>query len=147
MRFAIVGCLMLAVSASGPAKPGRFEHISPQSSPCYAQTRDWRAWIEPGSQEPELVVVGTVTTPTGESWNVLTLGRTPWDAPPRQFIALEIRAMSDIVTDVVTTEDVRGRFRVPPTFGGAPAGGLVIIECNGKEVGRTFAKGPGNLPR
>jgi hypothetical protein len=109
------------------------------STPCYGSTKDWRAWIEQGATEPELVVAGIVTTPTGGSWNVLTLGRTPWDEPARQIVSLEIRGMSEIVTAAVTTEEVRGRFRLPPHFRGPSGTGTVIIECNGKEVGRTRA--------
>ncbi len=133
MRSLVFAC-SLAIAASpaiaGPADP------AVETTPCYGSTKDWDAWIQPGTFEPELVVTGEVTTPTGGSWNVLTLGRTPWDEPPRQVVDLQIRGMGEIVTNVVTTEVVRARFRVPPHFGGQSGAGMVIIECNGKEVGR-----------
>ena len=110
-----------------------------ETTPCYGSTKDWDAWIEQGTHEPELVVTGEVTTPTGGSWNVLTLGPTPWDEPPRQIVDLQIRAMGEIVTLAVETEQVRARFRVPPHFGRGQGAGTVIIRCNGKEVGRVPA--------
>lgn len=142
MRVALAGSLLLtaavwgAASASVPATDGPADSHS-----CYGSTKDWRAWIEQGPREPELVVAGVVTTPTGGSWNVLTLGQTPWDEPARQIVNLEIRAMGEIVTMAVTTEEVQARFRLPPSFGGPSGAGIVIIQCNGKEVGRVRVVG------
>ena len=128
---------LAAMQSMGAASPGE----AASKYPCYGKTKEWRAAIELGSREPELVVSGVVTTPTGSNWNVLTLGQTPWDLPVRQIVELEIRGMSDLVTNAVTTETVMGRFRLPPHFGGQPGGGLVVIRCNGKEVGRAWAAG------
>jgi hypothetical protein len=84
----------------------------------------------PGPEGPGLIVTGTVTTPTGGHRSVLTLGPTTHSDPPLQFVNLEIRARSEIVTQAVTTEEVRARFPALPRYG------AVIILCNGREVGR-----------
>lgn len=144
MWIAVSRCLLvIAAAGTATAAPGHPTNSTIESPPCYGSTKDWRAWIEPGSHEPELVVTGVVTTPTGGGWNVLTLGPTPWDEPPRQIVKLEIRAMGEIVTAAVTTEEVRARFRVPPHFGGASGTGMVMIQCNGREVGRVPAEARG----
>src|SRR5687767_4074785 len=100
--------------------------------PCYGTTRDWRAWIDamPGPERPKLIVQGVVTTPTGNNQPVLTLGPTLRSEPPQQIVNLEIRGRGDIVTSAVTTVEVRGRFPALPRYG------AVIINCNGREVGR-----------
>jgi hypothetical protein len=134
MRSAPFGVLLAMVLG---ALPTQSDAIA--STRCYASTKGWRAWIEPAANEPELIVTGVVTTPTGGSWNILTLGPTPWNEPPRQFVNLEIRAMGNIVTNAVTTETVKAHFRLPPHFGARSGRGLVIIQCNGKEVGRVLA--------
>lgn len=134
MRAVIPACAA-AIAAAVPV-PGHASGEAAETPACYGSTKDWDAWIEQGADEPELVVTGEVTTPTGGSWNVLTLGPTPWDEPPRQIVDLQIRAMGEIVTLMVTTEKVRARFRVPPHFGPGQDAGTVIIHCNGKEVGR-----------
>jgi hypothetical protein len=81
-------------------------------------------------ERPELVVSGTVTTPTGGHRTYLTLGPTLRSEPPQQIVNLEIKALGDIATMMVVTEEVRGRFRALPRYG------AVIIRCNGQEVGR-----------
>jgi len=133
---AIDRLLLIAAACAATAAAGQATKGAAKSYPCYADTKDWRAWISRGSGEPELVVAGVVTTPTGGSWNILSLGPTPWDDPPRQIANLEIRAMGEIATAAVTTEEVRARFRLPPHFGGPSGRGTVIVRCNGNEVGR-----------
>jgi hypothetical protein len=122
---------LLAV-ACAPLPPPDAPAPGVGDTPCYGSTRDWRAWVDamPGPQRPGLIVTGTVTTPTGGHRTVLTLGPTTRSEPPLQFVNLEIRAMGEIVTTAVTTEEVRARFPALPRYG------AVIILCNGREVGR-----------
>ena len=131
MRLALLAALTATACAAvpppeaPPAGPGG-------TTPCYGSTSNWRAWIDamPGTERPGLIVVGTVTTPTGGHRSVLTLGPTTRSEPPQQFVNLEIRAQGDIATQAVVTEEVRARFPALPRYG------AVIILCNGREVGR-----------
>lgn len=124
--------ITLLSAACAPLPPPEEAGPSPSRHPCYGATRDWRAWVDamPGPERPGLIVTGTVTTPTGGHRSVLTLGPTTRSDPPQQFVNLEIRALSDIATAAVTTEEVRARFPALPRYG------AVIILCNGHEVGR-----------
>jgi hypothetical protein len=116
---------LLAASAQPPSAGAR------NAYPCYATTRDWKAWIETGSKtgKPELVVSGTVTTPSGNNRKTLVLGPKRGD-PPEQVVDLQIKGIGNIATAVVETEEVRGRFPALPRYRG------VIVTCNGGEIGR-----------
>lgn len=104
---------------------------------CYGTTSDWRAWIDamPGPEPAGLIVVGTVTTPTGGNRLALTLGPTLRSEPPQQIVNLEIRREGDAATQAVVTQEVRARFPALPRYG------AVIIRCNGEEVGRVSPVG------
>lgn len=102
------------------------------NQPCYGSTSNWRAWIDamPGPEPAGLIVVGTVTTPTGGNRLSLTLGPTLRSDPPQQIVDLQIRREGDMATQAVVTQEVRARFPALPRYG------AVIIHCNGQEVGR-----------
>ena len=131
MRLILLAPLLLAMSPA-PSVGQERGRAPMQTAPCYASTKDWRAWIDatPGPQGPGLVVSGVVTTPTGGHRTSLTLGPTLRSEPPQQIINLEIKAQGDIATMMVVTEEVRARFPALPRYG------AVIIRCNGQEVGR-----------
>ena len=125
---------VLATVACGyaAAQPSRSEGNQTRIYPCYGATSDWKAWIEasPDDGRLELVVSGTVTTPTGNNRRLLLLGPTTRSDPPHQFLDLQIKGIGNIATTIVHTEEVQGRFPALPRYG------AVIITCNGHEVGR-----------
>ena len=117
------GMSSLEPNSSGPTEP----HY-----PCYGRTSDWKAWTEPNpdSGRLELVVSGTVETPTGNNRRSLVAGPVTLTTPPDQFVDLQIKGIGNIATTMVLTEEVRGRFPALPAYG------AIIITCNGDEVGR-----------
>lgn len=145
MRLILLAPLFAATCASASLGQEPAEATS-ETVPCYASTKEWRAWIDatPGRKGPELVVTGIVTAPTGGHLTVLTLGPTLRSEPPQQIVNLELRALGDIVTNMVVTEEVRARFPALPRYG------AVVIRCNDQEVGRVSpvvtASHPSEIP-
>lgn len=121
--LATAGMSSLEPRSTGPTEP----HY-----PCYGSTSDWRAWTErnPRSGRRELVVTGTVTTPTGNNRRSLVAGPVTLTTPPDQFVDLHIKGIGNIATAMVLTKEVRGRFPALAAYG------AVIITCNGDQIGR-----------
>ena len=131
MRLTLFVPLLLGTSSAAWASQERSTQGG-GTTPCYASTRDWRAWIDAtaGQEGPALIVTGIITTPTGGHRSLLKLGPKLPGPPPQQIVDLEIRAQGDIVTTMVVIEEVKARFPAVPHHG------EVVIQCNGQEVGR-----------
>ncbi|PQA89039.1 hypothetical protein CW354_03565 [Marinicaulis flavus] len=108
--FALSGCAQQASSPGADAPSGE-EPAMPDNGDCpVIDSRDWKAWVNampgPGA-ETTLIVEGAVDMPTPGytfSWEA---GMADRSAVPAQRLHLTATAPDGMVTQVITTENVR----------------------------------------
>lgn len=124
----VAAAAALALASCAAVPPG----ATPSACPIVSSS-DWAAWVNamPGpNAQPELIVTGKVTVPTGGYQPALQLEQVAESYPVQVFTRFRPNPPSGPATQAVVTHEVRGEWPMSPPVGS------VTVRCGDQVLAR-----------